>query len=142
MRWRLRRGYVRTLARRVAALFATLVLLVGIVRSGVRYFYCPMMGATMEDACCPSTHGENAASDAPAIDASDCCKAKRLGHLPSGAASTSVDLADSPLAYLLPSFDRARGAAPPRVDVMRAHDARAGPHSPARQRSSLMIWNC
>ena len=136
----LRRRKLRALAARVASFVATMVLLVGVVRSGARYFYCPMMNVAMEDSCCASA--AHRAGDAPAIETPDCCQAKRLGTLPSSAGVASLELHAAPLAAMLPPFDVAALARRRHADFALGHDARAGPSSPARERSLFMIYNC
>jgi hypothetical protein len=72
-------------ARREAAPFVAFVagvaLVVGILRGGAHYFYCPYMDVIVLEHCCESAPP----SDAPSIEAPDCCQEKTLGEVPSAA---------------------------------------------------------
>jgi len=130
---------LRAHARRGAFLVAALVVLVGIARSGAMYFYCPAMGAVLEASCC----GEHHASPQTEIAAPECCRAHRLGSLPSAnAAPARGVVVAAPLLALVPAVATDLDVRAPVASLLVEHDARAGPSPPAARRAELMIWTC
>jgi hypothetical protein len=133
---------LRFLRVRVLAVVVALVTLLGVLRSGAAYFYCPMMGMSSGTACCEGRHERREDAPEPAVENSHCCESRRLGTLPSAAGTSAVDLGVAPIAAVLPPL-------PPRAVPMLGrtaeapvHRVRAGPAPPARQRASLMTWHC
>jgi hypothetical protein len=130
----------RAVLRRAHAFLIALVLLVGIARSGARYFTCPMMGSSFAEAsCCAGMR--HAPSDVPAIDHPECCKARTLGTLPaSPVTSAAPDVAAVPLAAIAPPFDIVAPRAESVAAVRFMYSARAGPPSAKERRAELMVW--
>ena len=86
-----RAGLARRWALHVVVLAA---LVVGLFRSGARYFYCPMMGEIHDAPCCDQERSEGAG-----IGEAECCQARLVGQLPAGAASSLLELPLAPRAY-------------------------------------------
>jgi hypothetical protein len=139
MAWhtRLRFSSVRVLAAVVA-----LVTLLGVLRSGAAYFYCPMMGMSSGTACCEGTHERREEAPDPAIENTHCCESRRLGTLPSAAGATSVEVGVAPVLAVLPPLPPRAVPVSDRSAKAPVHRVRAGPAPPARQRASLMTWHC
>lgn len=135
---RVRQSFRRAL-RRIVGLVAVAVVLVGIARSGGRYFECSMMGAMLADACCTAHHDDD---DRPTLDAPVCCSSHRVGDLPTGSAVTSPPLDDAPVGEVLSTYLAVVGTRRPDPVIAHGYDARAGPGSPSRRRADMMIWNC
>lgn len=130
----------RRLLARVAAALVAVVVLVGVLRAGARYSYCPTMQMVTDAPCCSGDrrgHDEDAA--AMQLRSRDCCEQHVLGKLPT-AAGTSVapHLAAPALVTVLAAptaHPRERGpGARHRLD----HEGRAGPIAAARHRAELM----
>ena len=100
-RHRLARALRRVGARFVAAMLG-LALLVGVLRGGSHYFYCPLMGAVTSEHCC-----EVSRSDASTVQVADCCEVRTIGTIPAASAvAPSPELAGAPLlAVLSPLHD-------------------------------------
>jgi hypothetical protein len=97
------------------------------------------MDAVASHACCsPDQDG----SDAPAIEAPDCCEVRQVGPLPSAAGAGSIEVAASPLTALLPPLavvTMPPRAAPPVLAAVL--DARhRGPPSPGAARARTMVF--
>lgn len=131
----------RALAARLGYAMVALAMLLGVVRGGARYFYCPMMGQAFDDACCASgDHHDDEDRAGPSVERPGCCQAKRLGTLPSGAAASTIDVPAVPLMAVLPPFDvgPTRPGASPLVRYV--YPARAGPPTATERRAILMVW--
>lgn len=115
-------------------------MLLGIVRGGSRYFYCPMMGQSFDDACCASAEHDDDATSGPSVERPDCCQAKRLGKLPSGAAVSTIDVPAVPVLAVLPPFDGAVAPLARKTFVRFTHPSRAGPPTATERRAMLMVW--
>jgi hypothetical protein len=115
-----------------------MVLLVGIARSGARYFYCAMMGTALSHACCAAA---DEPADGPAVDAPECCEKRQLERLPSGSAVTPFELESLPPTEIAPT-NAVEIVVHMHAATSIAHEARAGPPPPARRRATIMIWNC
>lgn len=79
--FRVRRRFLRQMRREVGrtlAVFVGFAFLVGVLRGGSRYLYCPFMDAIVSQSCC-----ERAPHHEVAVDEPDCCEAHVLGVLPS-----------------------------------------------------------
>lgn len=129
------------LARAGAALLAVLVL-VGVLRAGASYSYCPTMEMVTDAPCCPGDrHAEHQeAAGSPQLRARDCCEKHVVGKLPSvdGIGATPHVLPPALVAVTASSaaaLDRAGTSTRPRI----AHDGRAGPIAMARHRAALMV---
>ena len=86
----------RAISRSLALVFV-LAMIVGILRAGSTYLYCPFMGAMAVDACC-----SHATTERSTVDRNDCCELHRLPSLPnSESVSTRVAVAPSPLVAII-----------------------------------------
>lgn len=123
------------------AVLAALVLLVGVARSGARYFYCAMMQASLATSCCAAHQSADEPDDAPALEPAECCEARHLASLPAGAPVASDLTLDAPLAFAPASpllVVEARVVASASTTVRPGR----GPPAPSRRRADLMIWTC
>ncbi|MFO0739588.1 MAG: hypothetical protein U0270_27060 [Labilithrix sp.] len=132
---------LRAIVARSGVLVVAAVLLLGVLRSGARYVYCPMMNAVVAASCCD--RGEAHYEGTPAVEGSDCCQQRRTAAMPaSGTAPAEIDFGDVPStpiatpAWLERAGPRAAGA------LRFNHPARAGPISARKRRAQLMIWTC
>lgn len=137
------RRSARALARRGGALLAAIVLLVGVLRAGASYFYCPMMQATFDAPCCDRGHHDEGDDDgAPGIDHAACCEGKRLGALPtSERLHESEPVATAPITGVTPAVPAALDGPLARPAARDLYPARAGPQRASARRATLMIWN-
>lgn len=149
MRTRLRRTVMihgRRCVLRVAAALVAVVMLVGVLRAGASYVYCPSMQRVADAPCCSGDrahHDVAAANDgavAMQVRSRDCCEKHVVGQLPSAAAaSTARHLFSASFVAVVPAptvDPRASGsAALLRFD----HEGRAGPIAAARHRAELMV---
>jgi hypothetical protein len=62
----------------VLALLLGVSLVVGVLRGGSHYFYCPFMDVVVTEHCCTGARG-----GATTVEAPDCCEARTIGVLPS-----------------------------------------------------------
>jgi hypothetical protein len=75
--------------RAIFAIAVAMIVAVGVVRAGARYFECVAMG-TMSAPCC-AHEGEQ--DEAPAVEDLDaCCAAKKLAQAPRAATVPSIDV--------------------------------------------------
>lgn len=92
----------RTLRRettRVVGVVLAIAFVLGIVRGGSRYLYCPFMDAVVTEHCC-----SDATSGQSAIEATDCCQPRTIGTLPiAGATAQPPELSTSSLLAVLPA---------------------------------------
>ena len=128
---------------RAASVIVAVVMLVGVLRAGSRYVYCPSMQMVTDAPCCAGD-GHRRHSDAePTIElrSRDCCEHHVLGKLPAvvGGATHAPQAFAAPLLATLP---------PPTLDTtttlvaVRARlegDCRAGPIASARHCAELMV---
>ena len=127
---------------RLAAGLVALVVLLGVLRGGARYFYCPMMDAVIDAPCCGADGhaGVGADRDALELRSLGCCEEHVIGKLPSAALFAPAAPLETPLLALVPPpttllAGSARGAGA-RFD----HDNRAGPASTRRHRAECMVF--
>ena len=131
----------RVLAARGGVFVVALAVILGVVRGGARYFYCPMMGQAFDDACCASAEAHDDDDRAgPAFERPACCQAKRLGTLPTGATVSTIDVPAVPLAAVLPAFDAGPARRVAAAAVRYVYPARDGPPTATERRAMLMIW--
>ena len=129
----------RDVAGRARAVLLACLLIAGLLRSGARYFVCPMMGAVLDVACC----GEHRV-DHPRVTSlrpADCCKAKQLGTVPAASLSSAPEIAAAPYVALPPMLRAFFVADPARSATRRGQPARAGPPTANERRAELMVWN-
>jgi hypothetical protein len=105
-----RHRFARTIRRgglRLVAAVLGLALVVGLLRGGSRYFYCPFMDAVTSEHCCSVSR-----SDTSTVQAADCCEVETIGAIPSAKTVTpSPELACAPLlAVLSPPHDLSTGS--------------------------------
>ena len=141
---------VRRFAARVAAGVVTIVVLVGLLRGGARYFYCPMMHAVIDAPCCPGDGQAGLESldqrhdgETAELRARDCCEEHVLAKLPKAAAGAAPLSLHAPLLALVPPEGPRLNRLHLRSMVWASHfehDNRAGPPSAARHRAELMVF--
>jgi hypothetical protein len=135
---------VRAWLGRAASALVAVVMLVGVLRAGSRYVYCPSMQRIIDAPCCAGDghrrHGDDEAK--VELRSRDCCEQHVLGKLPAvvgGGAGQAPQAFAAPLLATLP---------PPAVDTkttlvaVRARvegGCRAGPMASARRRAELMV---
>ena len=147
-----RRGLqlIRSHARRVVLLLAAFVILVGVVRGGTRFFYCPMTQLASDTPPCTRGHDDaNAAEsgdpEGPALQTPDCCDEKWRAAAPI-ASVPDVHAASVPprtLVALLPTAPRGMAIVAARMPFGIAQRVRAGPSPPraSERRAELMVFN-
>ncbi len=134
------------LARRIAAGLVAFVVLLGVLRGGSRYVYCPMMAAVMTAPCCasetPDEHDDGHEDPAPvALREGGCCEGRTLARLPSAATSGAPAMLEPPVfVALLPAAALRVEPAPLAWPQPRLHEDRAGPMRAARHRAELMVF--
>ena len=74
---------MRREAARLLAVVVGFALVVGILRGGSHYLYCPFMDVVVTEHCCSGSRG-----NAGAITAPDCCETETVGTLPSASGVT------------------------------------------------------
>lgn len=131
---------LRAIAVRIGVVVMAFVVVVGLLRGGGSYFFCPMMNEVSDAPCCDE-HGREGDRDVSGVRAPDCCQAKRLATLPRWAASSLPDVASSPCVALLPSMLDASGVRPRARLVRFAQPARASPPTANERRADLMVWH-
>lgn len=129
---------------RAAAGVVALVLLVGVLRGGERYLYCPAMQAIMDTPCCDGDrhkahHGE------PAVErrSRGCCEEHVLAKLPAAASGPAArDLREAlaaPFAGLVPTPSESAVAQVVLTGARFERECRAGPIALMRHRAELMV---
>jgi hypothetical protein len=139
-------GAREPLARLAAALVA-LVVLVGVLRAGASYVYCPIMQQITEASCCAGDRdSDDDATGAPIAEVGaevrsrDCCEHHVLGKLPkTAAASFPTPLLATPLVAVLPAPSVELVAVVSNPTAHFEHEGRAGPRAAARHRAELMV---
>lgn len=127
---------------RLVAAVVTVIMLVGVLRAGASYFYCPEMGSVAPAPCCSHGSGSHDETGAAELRGAGCCEEHVLAGLPSAAtASVTPDLLSAPLVAVLPALSAMvpELGAPPEGRF--AYDGRAGPTAIAlaRHRAELMV---
>ena len=136
---------VRRIAARVAAGLFAIVVLVGFLRGGARYVYCPMMQAIIDAPCCSGDRHDGDGDgdhegEAAAVRSRDCCEEHVVAKLPKAAGAGARTVLDAPLvAVLPPQHPRFQPSAMDRLSHFE-HENRAGPPSAARHRAELMVF--
>jgi hypothetical protein len=83
------------------ALVLGVAVVVGILRGGSHYLYCPYMDVVVAEDCCSEARGLVKGST---IEAPDCCEARSIGALPSAAGtSTAPTVAAASQVAVLPA---------------------------------------
>ena len=127
---------------RLAAAFVAVAMLVGVLRAGATYVYCPSMDRVMDAPCCAGDRRAHHDDTGPAqLRSRDCCEQHVLAKLPTaGITSPAPHLATPTLvpAVATPGPDPRR----PVADVLLRfdHEGRAGPAVAARHRAELMVF--
>jgi hypothetical protein len=126
----------------MGALLLAWVLLLGVVRSGAHYMYCPGMQRVAPTSCC-AKHGPAADDHAstPQVRSQDCCRELTLDNLPpANDATRPCTVAPPAETHALPQPLPSTRASWLGSAVHRSHYAsRAGPRIKARQRAELMV---
>lgn len=130
---------------RAASVIVAVVMLVGVLRAGSRYVYCPSMQMVTDAPCCAGDghRGHRDADGDTTIElrSRDCCEQHVLGKLPAvvgGAVHVPQAFAAPLLATLPPpTFDTTTTLVAVRARLQ--GDCRAGPMASARHRAELMV---
>jgi hypothetical protein len=88
------------------ALLLALVLVVGALRAGSTYFYCPLMGAVASRPCCEQTHQHADGPELAQAKVPSCCEEQTLPRLPASsplASQPCVGAAPELTALVLPA---------------------------------------
>jgi hypothetical protein len=132
----------RAILARVAAALVAVVMLVGVLRAGASYSYCPAMQMITDGPCCPGDRrAQHEEGDVVQLRARDCCEQHVLAKLPSaGGTSAPLPLIAPALVAVL-----AVPTAEPHQTGLNAalrfdHEGRAGPIAAARHRAELMVF--
>ena len=134
---------MRAWLARAASVVVAVVMLVGVMRAGSHYVYCPSMQMITDAPCCAGDghRGHGDGDTTIELRSRDCCEQHVLGRLPDvvGAAVHAPRAFAAPLLATVP---------PPTVDTtatlvaVRARlegECRAGPMASARHRAELMV---
>jgi hypothetical protein len=125
---------------RVAAALVALIVLVGVLRAGASYVYCPMMQQISEASCCAGDREADDDATTATIASRDCCEHHVLGKLPKTAApSVPTPLLATPLVAVLPAPSAELVSATSNPAAHFEHEGRAGPRAAARHRAELMV---
>jgi hypothetical protein len=154
---RLIRTNARVVASRVVLVVAALTILLGVLRGGSRFFYCPIMHLAFDAPCCdpPRTDASDDARDAleaqhpddsPSVSAPDCCQEKRRGVLPAASIAPPSESLVPPagLVTLVRAADVAVASTAASAAGGRYQRAvRAGPSPPSAsdRRAELMVFH-
>ena len=141
---RSRRHPLGQLARRELARFCALMLgltvLVGALRGGTHYFYCPFMNAVVTEHCCAALDEPAAGDERGAVMAVDCCQDETTATLPSAESTArSTELEPAPLLAFIPPFDFVRSA-PVRRGSHATIERAGGPSPTQPPRARLMVF--
>lgn len=132
---------MRRAAAAVAAALLAVVVLVGVMRAGARYFYCPMMRVVIDAPCCAGDgRNDEDLTGSVEVRSRDCCEERVLGKLPSGAVTCPPAIVDAPLLAVVPPVTVASRALPVARPSRFEHEGRAGPRASARHRAELMVF--
>ena len=142
------RAYARLAASRAVLVLAAFVILLGVVRGGTRFFYCPITHLAFDAPPCSQGLDETSTDDdgdAPAVRTADCCQEKWRAAAPT--ASTPevprTSIARAAVAALLPAPPRGMELVSARMPFEIAHGVRAGPTPPSarERRAELMVFH-
>jgi hypothetical protein len=138
-RWRFPRG-VASLAHLVLA-FAVVL---GMVHSGGRYFYCEALGLLPSDPCAGASSEAQVQSPLRTLSErrADCCEIVTLAAMPQAAHAAGPSVAPAPRVAIVPAIllaARSDSTAPSAVD--RAFERwRPPPRAPTDLRAQLMVF--
>jgi hypothetical protein len=118
------------------------VLLVGMLRAGSRFYYCEAMATVFLRPCCASSHHASDSKGAKIESrADDCCKGQTAGTLPSVAVPVLAPIPDAPLVAILhtaPAIQSVQTAA--LTGMVRRNPTGPPLRSRASERSRLMVF--
>jgi hypothetical protein len=132
---------MRAWLARVASIVVAVVMLVGVLRAGSRYVYCPSMNMVTDAPCCAGDRHHRDDDDSTSeLRSRDCCEQHVLGKLPAvGTTAHAPQPFAAPLLAILPApaVDTSTSLVAPRARFER--ECRAGPIALARHRAELMV---
>ena len=138
------RTSARFLASRAVLVIAAMTILLGVLRGGTRFFYCPMTHLAFDEPPCTAPHGEADVTDGPRLELPECCEEKWRAVTPRASSPSIAETAIAPASVvaLLPAaqldITRRSLAQPMRF----WHAVRAGPPPLASERrAQLMVFN-
>ncbi|HEY1694325.1 MAG TPA: hypothetical protein VGG39_19280 [Polyangiaceae bacterium] len=120
------------------ALLLGVSLVVGVLRGGSHYFYCPFMDVVVTEHCCT---GARARDRATTVEAPDCCEARTIGVLPSaGSLPPGPGIAAASCVAVLPTVQGVAAVAT-RIPVRFTVSSTGPPPSTGAQRvARLMVF--
>ena len=128
---------MRREASRLAAIMLGFAFILGVLRGGSHYLYCPFMNEVVTEHCCATPQ-----DGASTIEAPDCCQANTIGTLPSAASVT-----EPPVVPVAPRVAVLPAVLPLGNDASLAPPTRLGfeptgppPRSPAERTAHLMVF--
>ena len=137
------RGRLPRAVAAVAHLVLAVAVVLGIVHSGSRYFYCEALGLSASDPCAAATSEGRGKSPSETLSerAPDCCEIVTLAAMPRAAQAAQTSVAPAPcVAIAALPIDESAGAAPPSgVDRALAR-WRPPPRSSGDVRAQLMVF--
>lgn len=131
----------RAVLVRIAATLVAAVMLVGLLRAGASYFYCPAMEMVTDAPCCPgdrrAAHEEE---DIAQLRARDCCEEHVVAKLPSAGGTSGPPHLTAPSLVDVHAVPKVKLPwAAPTAACRFDHEGRAGPVATARHRAELMV---
>jgi hypothetical protein len=136
------RRRMRAWLARVASVVVAVVMLVGVLRAGSSYVYCPSMKMVTDAPCCAGDghHRGDDGDSTSEVRSRDCCEQHVLAKLPAvGTTAYAPHTFSAPLLATLPApaVDTSTTLVAPRARFER--ECRAGPIALARHRAELMV---
>lgn len=140
------RTSARIFATRTVLVVAALTILLGVVRGGSRFFYCPVMHLAFDAPCCSPERGDELAeTGAPAVEAPDCCQERHQRAMPatSVASASHGDVAPAPCVAIMTTAELAASRGAPSAALGHRPPVRAGPSPPSarERRAELMVFH-
>jgi hypothetical protein len=137
----------RFLASRAVLVVAALTILLGVLRGGSRFFYCPVMHLAFDAPCCAPDREPTDERDAhgPAVDRADCCQEKHQRAMPATSvpSASHADVPPAGCMSVVRGADLGAGKATPVDALAHNHPVRAGPSPPSarERRAALMVFH-
>lgn len=140
------RTRLRFVASRAVLVVAALTILLGVVRGGSRFFYCPVMDLAFDAPCCSPPRGaELADTGAPAAEVPDCCQEKHQRAMPATSVATASHgaIAPAPCVAIVNAAHLAAMNGAANVALGHRPPVRAGPSPPSarERRAELMVFH-
>jgi hypothetical protein len=127
----------RDLARGLFTTVMAVVLVLGVLRAGSRYFYCESTGALLTKSCCEVPREASAGGE---VRNEECCKSRFVGSLPVVAIQTLPATPLAPFVAMLQHPAAARPIASTWQDAPRANFTGPPLLSASDPRARLMVF--